>query len=82
MSALELVLLAKRNGASFVYRGGRVVAEHLDLLPAELRSRIEMRMGDVLACVEESSVPDVCASDAVDAARSIARNARRSGVGG
>lgn len=72
MSALSLALLAKRNGASFSYRGGRVVIDRLDALPKDLRAQVEARLADVVACVAEQSAPcELLGSDIVDAARDI-----------
>lgn len=73
LSALNLAILAKRRGARFDYSEGRLVA-NLRLLPPGMRDEVEARLGDVLACVHEHSVPcNIGAGFVLDAARAIVR---------
>jgi hypothetical protein len=78
MTPLRLGLKAKRLGARFAYRNGRIVACDLDRLPPDLRRELDARLDDVLAVVSEHSIPtDVRPSDVIDEARRIAAASRR-----
>ncbi len=81
MTALQIALAAKRHGARFEYRGGRMSATGLDRLPAELRLELTQRLADVLAVVaEHNAPPGVRVTDVLDSARRIASQSRPSSV--
>jgi hypothetical protein len=72
MSALHLALAAKRHGAIFGYDDEGHIAADLRRLPPILRKRVEARLGDVLSCVAEHSIPNsVGPAFAFDAALAI-----------
>ena len=78
MTALQFALRAKRHGARFAYRDGRIVAIGLDRLPTTFQAELRERLGDVLAVVAEHSPPhELRPSDLVDAARRVALAARK-----
>jgi hypothetical protein len=72
MTALQLALTAKRLGARFEYRNGRIVATRLHELPNEIRQQCIDRLADLLAVVSEHNAPPgVRVTDVLDSARRI-----------